>query len=561
LSNRDFTCLLISSFTIDIFSGYMSSGQTAPNIECTVAPYNQIFQILADKNSEYWKEKPDFAVLWTQAEHVIPTFNHILEFKDVRIDALLHEVDEYSSRIKSAAHEVKALFVPTWVMTTYTRGLGMMDMKADAGVARNIMRMNLRLAENLDTSPNTFLLDTQKWIDSSTEAFIPKLWYMGKIAFGKDVFKEAAHDIKSAIRGLTGQTKKLILLDLDDTLWGGIVGDIGWENLTLGGHDYVGEAYADFQRALKALTNRGIILGIVSKNEESTALTALQKHPEMVLQPEDFAGWKINWKDKAQNISDLVSELHLGLQSVVFIDDNPFERARVRESLPEVYVPEWPEDATLYRSTLLSLRCFDTPSFSSEDRDRTKIYAAERHRNKLHKTVGSLEKWLNSLDIKVTVEELSNSNLQRTVQLLNKTNQMNLTTRRITEKELADWTADSKHKVWTFHVSDKFGDSGLVGIESLEIEETKGRVVDFVLSCRVMGRKIEETMLFFVVNYVKSLDLPEVYANYVPTLKNKPCLDFWRNSDFRYSKKENLFTFSTHRNYRLPEFIELVGEK
>jgi len=139
---------------------------------------------------------------------------------------------------------------------------------------------------------------------------------------------------------------------LDNTLWGGIIGDIGWEAIRLGGHDHIGEAYLDFQRALKALTNRGIILGIVSKNEESTVVEAFTKHPEMVLTLDDFAGCRINWKDKAENIIDLVSELNLGTESVVFIDDNPFERERVRHALPEVFVPEWPEDAMLYKKNI-----------------------------------------------------------------------------------------------------------------------------------------------------------------------------------------------------------------
>ena len=150
------------------------------------------------------------------------------------------------------------------------------------------------------------------------------------------------------------------MLDLDDTLWGGIVGDAGWENLLLGGHSHIGEAFADFQRALKVLTRKGVLLGIVSKNDETTALDAIRLHPEMVLKMEDFCGWRINWLDKAHNVIELASELNLGLQSIVFIDDNPAERARVAEALPEVLVLEWPRDKMLYTRALFELRCFDT---------------------------------------------------------------------------------------------------------------------------------------------------------------------------------------------------------
>src|SRR5262249_22447003 len=162
-------------------------------------------------------------------------------------------------------------------------------------------------------------------------SFSPRLWYLGKIPYANEVFKEAARDVKSALRGLAGKARKLVIVDLDETLWGGIVGEDGWEHIKLGGHDPASEALADFQRELKALTRRGILLGIVSKNEEAVALAAIDKHPEMVLRRSDFTGWRINWGDKAANIVDLVNELNLGIDSVVFIDDNPSERARVRE--------------------------------------------------------------------------------------------------------------------------------------------------------------------------------------------------------------------------------------
>ena len=205
------------------------------------------------------------------------------------------------------------------------------------------MQINLRLLESLAGAPAIHPLWAEKWIQlAGPTAFNHRLWYLGKIPFSNEVFKVAARDLKAALRGLNGQAKKVVILDLDDTLWGGIVGDAGWEGLILGGHDPAGEALVDFQRELKALTRRGILLAIVSKNEESIAMEAIAKHPEMVLKLSDFAGWRINWKDKAENIIDLMAELNLGLDSAVFIDDNPVESARVREALPKVCVPEWP---------------------------------------------------------------------------------------------------------------------------------------------------------------------------------------------------------------------------
>ena len=434
----------------------------------------------------------------------------------------------------------------------------MLDMKTNVGAANTLMRMNLRLSENLDKTSNMYLLNTQKWIALVGEkAFNPKLWYMGKIPFGKEVFVEAVKDIKSALRGISGNSKKLIVLDLDDTLWGGIIGEIGWGKIRLGGHDPIAEAFVDFQKALKSFMNRGVILSIVSKNEESAALEAINNHPEMVLRSDDFAGWKINWEDKVQNIIDLASDLNIGLQSMVFIDDSPVERARVREALPEVFVPEWPKDIMLYKKALLALSCFDIPSVSNEDVERTKMYVTERQRQRLKSRAGSLDEWLMTLGTKVKIEELSDANLQRTAQLLNKTNQMNLTTRRMTESELLDWARQDNNRLWTFRVADKFGDSGLTGIISLEAENKIGRIVDFVLSCRVVGRRIEETMLHTVIRYARSIKLSKVYAKYIPTPKNKPCFQFWGKSGFRYYELDNLFEWEVDSDFPIPTSIQI----
>jgi FkbH-like protein len=281
----------------------------------------------------------------------------------------------------------------------------------------------------------------------------------------------------------------------------------------------------------------------------------------MFLKLEDFAGWRVNWKNKAQNIIDLVSELNLGLQSVVFIDDDPVERAWVREALPEVYVPEWPKDKMMYKSALLNLRCFDTPSISKEDVQRTKMYMSERQRINLGKKIGSLEEWLKALDIKIKVEGLNKTNLQRTAQLLNKTNQMNLTTRRMTESELVEWVRQKERRLWTFRVSDKFGDSGLTGIISLEVDNQKGKIVDFVLSCRVMGRKVEETMLYTVIKYARSIGLDIIYAKYIPTPKNKPCLKFWENSGFSISEEGNCFTWKVKDDFPAPGIIKIENSE
>ena len=304
-------------------------------------------------------------------EGVLEAIRELLDCCPVNEKDLNGQVDVFSAALLRASKRTRAMFVPTWVIPPFHQTQGLLDLSSDSGVARALMQINMRLLQTLDGVPTVHPLWTDKWIQlAGPTAFNQRLWYLAKIRFSNDVFKAAASDLKGALRGSGGQAKKVIILDLDDVLWGGTVGETGWQGITLGGHDPAGEAFVDFQRALKALTRRGILLAIASKNEESVAIEAIAKHPEMVLKMDDFAGWRINWQDKAENIVGLMAELNLGLDSAVFIDDNPVQRARVREALPQLFVPEWPSDKRLYTEALLSLDCFNRPSVTEEDRQR-----------------------------------------------------------------------------------------------------------------------------------------------------------------------------------------------
>ncbi|HET7540256.1 MAG TPA: HAD-IIIC family phosphatase [Polyangiaceae bacterium] len=548
---------LISDFTVDELVDELAAPSGLPALGAEVAPYGQVTQFLMQPPSP---DAADFAVVWTRPEISIPSFARLLAYEDVDPAQLAAEVAQFTALILRAAASYKAVFVPTWVQPAWLRGRGMADGRP-GGVTRALTSLNLQLMEALEGASNVFVLDAQRWLHGAGRAgHNPRGWYLGKVALPRGVMREAAADIRAAFVGLRGAAKKLLVLDLDDTLWGGIVGDAGWENLRLGGPDPQGESFADFQRAIKNLKRRGIVLALVSKNEESVALEAIRKHPEMVLKEDDFVGWRINWTDKARNIADLATELNLGLQSVVFIDDNPVERARVREALPEVFVPEWPEDKLLYASAFGQLRCFDAPAVSREDLERTRMYAEERQRDNLQKQVGSIEEWLKSLEIKVRAERLGPANLARATQLLNKTNQLNLSTRRLNEAELTAWAAAPNRGLWVVSVSDRFGDAGLTGIVSVEVEGRTARIVDYVLSCRVMGRKVEETLLHMAVSAAFGMGASQVEAHYLQTPKNKPCLTVFKASGFA-NEDDRVFRWNDSSSYLLPEVIHLVWDR
>ena len=556
-----YTCVLVSDFNLQNFAGYLANDPEFPGIKPVSAPFGQPAATLLDPDLPCWRHTPDVAVVWTRPQAVVPAFKALLAYEPVPLATVLQQVDEYCALLAGVSERVQYGFIASWALPSDRRVFGMLDMQAEIGLTNTVMRMNLRLAENLAGASNLHVLDSLRWTaPAGIQAFSPKLWYLGKIPFGNQVFQAAALDIKAALRGMLGYARKLIILDLDDTLWGGIVGDAGWENLILGGHHHIGEAYVDFQHALKSMQNRGIVLAIVSKNEESVALEAIRKHPEMVLKLEDFAGRRINWQDKVQNIIDLVAELNLGPQSAVFIDDSPAERARVKEGLPEVLVPDWPEDPLLYASTLLGLRCFELPSLSREDLARTALYLSEAKRRELKESAGSLDEWLTQLAVRVQVEELSAANLQRAAQLFNKTNQMNLSTRRMPEAELMAWADQAQHRLWTLRVADKFGDAGLTGIISLQMQDRSARIVDFILSCRVMGRKIEEAMLAVAIDYARAQGAEDLYARYIPTPKNKPCLDFFASLAPQFEQQGECFVADAKQPFPVPEHIELVAK-
>lgn len=559
--------LIVSDVNLEPLARLLTNDESEPRLDARVSDFGQLHPTLLSGANP---DGCDFALAWSQPENAVPEFRKALEFCSADHERILAETREFAGTVARFAKRFKAVFVLPWMDCASNHALGLLNFRKNEGLSYLLARMNIELADSLSGCANAHILDASKWFARLGEkAHSPKLWYLGKTPYSPDLFREAAADVRAAVRALEGGARKLVVVDLDDTLWGGVVGDIGWEALRLGGHDYLGEAYADFQRALKNLKNRGILLAVVSKNDEAVALEAMRAHPEMVLRPGDFAAWKINWKDKAQNIADLAAGLNLGLQSIVFIDENPVERSRVREALPEVFVPEWPHDATQFKTALRALDCFDAAALTDEDRNRHALYATEKNREALRAGIGSMDEWIKSLGMTVTAERLSSANLQRAAQLLNKTNQMNLATRRMTDSELMEWARGTDRTFWTFRVSDKFGDSGLTGLLSLEwnTERQEAEIRDYVLSCRVMGRRVEESLLYVAACHAPGLaadsrasgrKISRLVARYVPTAKNKPCLEFFMASGFQADAAGTVFSWDLKRPYPKPEGLDIV---
>ena len=543
----------VADFNIDLLARQLAN-TTRPGVETAIAPPGPVMAALAaGPPGRDWS-----AVVWTRPDAVSETFARARDFAQVDHNRAIEDARRFGAALRAFAGRARSVFVPSWVQPPFARGWGMLDYRPGAGTAQLLARMNLALAEALADAPSIYMLDAGRWLaEAGSRGWSQKLWYAAKCPFAPPVIDLASADIAAALDGIAGRARRIVILDLDDVLWGGLVGEVGWNALALGGHDHVGEAFVDFQRALAALAARGVQLAIVSKNDEAGALEAIERHPEMILRRSHFAAWRIDWQDKAQNVAAVLADVNLGAESAVFIDDSAAERARVRDAVPGIFVPDWPSDPARFRETLESLRCFDAPVRTDEDRARGSMAADERSRRAALDAAGSLDDWLRSLEIAVSVETLGAANLERAAQLLNKTNQMNLSTRRLTAGELAGWADGPGHCVLTFRVRDRFGDYGLTGIVGLDIAGPRARLVDFLLSCRVMGRRVEEAMLHVGAAHARARQASTLVAELVPTARNTPCLDFFSRSGM-HRTAGNVFEWDLSRPYECPDAVAVA---
>lgn len=323
--------------------------------------------------------------------------------------------------------------------------------------------------------------------------------------------------------------KKCLVLDLDNTLWSGILGEDGVNNVSLSG-DYPGKAFHYWQEGLKELQKQGVMLAICSKNNEKDVEELWEKRSDMVLKKEDFVAFRINWLDKSTNLADIAKELNIGLDSFVFVDDNPTERELIRQTLPMVSVPDYPEHPyglpLLYQELVKKYFCIYT--ITAEDREKTKQYAVNAQRRQVQAACENYEDFLRSLDISLKVEPINDVTIVRAAQMTQKTNQFNLTTKRYTVDDIRSILSNGG-KAWTLSVSDKFGDSGITG---LFILTSNGTIDTMLMSCRVLGKGIEEAFVKYVLSVLKKNGMTEIRSSYSPTAKNVQVKDFWEKIGF-----------------------------
>ncbi len=349
----------------------------------------------------------------------------------------------------------------------------------------------------------------------------PSFWHRAKQEVSPAIAPLYGDHVARIVAARAGRSYKCVALDLDNTLWGGVIGDDGLEAIVIGQGSAEGEAYADFQRYIFELSRRGIIVAICSKNEEGIAWSAFRSHPEMVLRENDISILVANWNDKASNLRRIASSLNIGLDSIVFVDDNPAERALVRSELPEVAVPELPDDPALFSRCLADAGYFDTPVLTEEDRARTEQYRANRTRSASAENTAEMPAFLRSLEMKLEWRRFDRLGLARITQLINKTNQFNLTTRRYAESDVAAIMADPNGLALQFRLLDKFGDNGMIAILIARAAHGDEMEIDcWLMSCRVFGRQVEYAAMNVLAQEAILRGARRLVGEYLPTAKN-----------------------------------------
>ena len=491
--------------------------------------------------SELYATKPDIGIIsqWLDTLSPLLTTNfisHGAEDVEREIERISSYIELLLSRLREKTNSVIILnnfplpYLPT---------LGILDSQKTTGQTYSIMRLNFKLIELSTKFTGIYWADYLGLFArlGYTNSKDEKHWQMSRLPFSRAALNPIAAEYGKFLSAIYGKTKKCLVLDADNTLWGGIVGEDGLNGIKLG-TSYPGQTFKDFQQEILNLRQRGIILALCSKNNEQDVLEVLDSHPESLLKKEHFATWQINWEDKAANIIQIASDLNIGLDSLVFVDDNAFECNLVREKLPMVEVIELGKDILSFKTKLLSPGFFDSLIFSAEDQRRNDMYRAEIKRKDIMRNAGSLENYLAGLSIVGVLGKASELEIPRISQLTQKTNQFNLTTRRYTESEILNFNSQSNSDVFYLNLRDKVADLGIIGASILLYEGSVATIDTLLLSCRALGRGAEDALLARIIEEAKHRGCSEIRGDYISTKKNAQVKDFYARHKF-VSVKDN----------------------
>ena len=504
-------------------------------IDLFEAEYNQVERQFLDPSSELYQTDADFIVLF-QSTHKLGEKHSLLSpsQQESLAEERLAFVASVCENPMLASKKIICLNYPEIEDTVF----GSYATKVTSSFTYQVRKLNMGLMDLSQRYANLFICDIAGLQNKLGRdmMFAPNVYVSTEMVLSIDALPYVASRVMDIICAIKGQFKKCLILDLDNTVWGGVIGDDGLEGIQLGHGLGIGKAFTEFQMWVKKLKQRGVIICVASKNNEETAKEPFKKHPDMVLKLEDIAVFQANWETKVDNIRTIQRILNIGFDSMVFLDDNPFERNIVRENIPGITVPELPQDPGEYLEYLYSLNLFETASYSQADKDRTKQYQVEAQRVSLQKTFSNEADFLKSLDMTSVVSGFNKFNTPRVAQLSQRSNQFNLRTVRYTEADIEALGQDPDVIDLSFTLEDKFGDNGLIAVIIMKKQDEETLFIDtWFMSCRVLKRGMEDFTLNTMIEAAREKGYKRIVGEYLPTPKNKmvenhyPSLGFQRN--------------------------------
>jgi FkbH-like protein len=539
-ANQEIKIALLSSFTIDPLAVFLDIDCRREKLfpEIYVAPFNRFQEEIIHDKGKLYKFKPDIIFFFIELESLLAE-NFLIDFTRHEEKTILEEIDRIvellNDLLAKLSETTDSMIVFSNFIIPVFSSLGVLDKKRAIGLKRFYRMINDKLETQFQNDSTIFIFDFDETAGSfgKNEYINYPMYYRGSLLLSEKFLPEVSNGLMSYIKPLKGKNRKCIVLDCDNTLWGGIIGEDGIDGIKLN-INYPGNHFVDFQKAILSLFKRGIILAVNSKNNEADALEVFRKHPYMQIKETHLAAYRINWQDKVQNMIELAEEINIGLDSIVFFDDNPVERARVKEALPDVKVVDMPKSPALYRKTLEQLNDFNTLAITKEDLTRGEKYYFKKQREGIRKKVQSIDDFIKTLEIVAIIKQADTFALPRVASLINRTNQFNVTTRRYTETQVKEMRKNNKKfNVYTLEIKDKFGEEGIVGVAIINKENEKAWQIDtFLMSCRVIGRKVETAFLTKIINDAIAAKAQEIKAEYIPTKKNPLVKDFYQDHKF-----------------------------
>ncbi len=495
--------------------------------------YGQYWGELSDPDSALYAFRPTAVLLALDAHDLTAGVTAAMDAEAAET-ALTEVTERIRATWRQARESLRCPILHQAALPVHLPVLGNNEHRLAGSRAAFLTRLNTRLRSMAeDEGVDILAIDDRAARDGLRAWHDPGLWHRAKQEVSHSAAPMFGDLVGRWVAAKQGRSFKCLILDLDNTVWGGVIGDEGMEGIELGQGSPLGEAYVAFQDYARELSRRGVILAVCSKNDEANALEPFEKHPEMILRRGDIASFVANWSDKAGNIRAIAEELNIGLDSLVFIDDNPFERNLVRQELPMVAVPEVSDDPTAFPIAIADAGYFEGLSVTDEDRERTSQYQGNKARDALKASATDLPAYLRGLEMQLVTRPFDRVGLQRIVQLINKSNQFNLTTRRYTDEDVIAVMADPDAFGLQLRLLDRFGDNGVIAIVIGRSQPNKDLLIDtWLMSCRVLGRQVEPTTLNLIAREAGKFGARRLVGEYIPTRKNAMVKDHYAKLGF-----------------------------